>query len=406
MTQPGEKPFIVIGNLSDSYFAIDMADFLGQRSDVSDLVSLKVFANSEFCPRFTVDDEDDLSQTGKMLEGRTVIIVSVHRTHVSRNELAMRNLILARSAKDNSAEEVILVEPDLFFSAQDRGPRAEQGSSEFERSSADFHKFNGQPFTARLYAQLLKESGVDSVVTIHNHSASTQAEYRSVFGEKHFVNLVPDALFNYYLKHTDIVDTERTVLVAPDQGAFPFVKGIAAADGPEFPVLSLQKIRTDERTVAITQHDNSPFPLQNVKGKDVVVCDDMVRTGGTIAKCCRLLKDYEPNRIVFVVTHFLSNEEIKQTLATPAINEIITTSTLPSILNRDNQGRLRKKMAVLKVSKWIAGYLNERLNLGLDIREPLYVEDMSDKNPRSKEQTFHNGTPFTGQASARHFGRV
>ncbi|MFW5882866.1 MAG: ribose-phosphate diphosphokinase [Verrucomicrobiota bacterium] len=385
-----EQPFVVVGNLSDSYFAIDTADFLHQQSDVSDLVSLKLFTNSEFCPRFTLDDEEEIGLTGRMLEGRTLIIVSVHRGHVTRNELAMRNLILARAGKDNGAKQVFLVEPDLFYSAQDRGPRPEHGHPSFERDQADRHKFNGQPFTARLYAQLLKTAGVDCVLTIHNHSSSTQHEYREVFGEDNFVNMVPDRIFNYYLKHTDIVDSTETVLVAPDQGALPFVKAVANANGQDFPVISLEKIRTDERKVAVSQHHNSPYPITHVKGRDVVVMDDMVRTGGTIATVCRLLKEYEPRRIVFMVTHFLSNEEIKQQLSTPAINEIITTSTLPSILNRDNQGRLRKKMAVLKVSKWIASYINERLGLGLDISAPLYVEDMSDKNPRSQARTFHS----------------
>jgi len=384
MSAPNKK-FMVIGNMADSYFALDIADFLQQTTDWNDLMMLKTFANSEFCPRFTIHDEDDFESIGESLEGTTVIIVSVHRGNMSRNELAMRNLIIARAAKDNGAKEVILVEPDLFFSAQDRGPKPDQGYTNYVRDIADYHKFNGQAFTARLYACLLKESGVDVVITIHNHSLSTRHEYVKVFGEQNFVNLYPDSFFNYYIKNADIVDPKNTVLVAPDKGAFEFVSTVATYKDSNFPVVVMDKVRTGERKLHMAVSPTSPYPVEAISGKDVVVLDDMVRTGGTIATCCKILQQYGPRKIIFLTTHFYSSEETKVNLSTSAITEIITTSTLPSILNRDNQGRLRKKMAVLKINKWIAAYLNERLELGLEINEPLYVENMSDKNPRSKE---------------------
>ena len=383
------KDIIVIGNLSDSYFAIDIADFLQQKTDFSDLIMLKTFANTEFCPRFTVHDEDDYSNIGQTLSGKTVIIVSIHRGHTSRNELAMRNFIIARAAKDNDAKEVILVEPELFYSAQDRGPKREHGKTHFERELADLHKFNGQPFTARLYATLLKASGVDSVVTVHNHSVSTQYEYTEIFGKGNFVNLFPDSLFNYYIHNSNIVDPKNTVLIAPDKGAVEFVSSVAKANSTNLPIVIMDKIRTGERKVHMTVAQHSQYPLSFIKDRDVVVLDDMVRTGGTIVACCKVLREYNPRKVIFLTTHFHSSEETKVNLSTPAIDEIITTSTLPSILNRDNQGRLRKKMAVLKINKWIAHYLNERLNMNIEIEAPLYVENMSDKNPRSQERENH-----------------
>jgi ribose-phosphate pyrophosphokinase len=110
----------------------------------------------------------------------------------------------------------------------------------------------------------------------------------------------------------------------------------------------------------------------------------MVRTGTTIMQCCNLLKKHLPRKIVIYITHFFSSREIKQNLGDSCIDEIITTNTLPTILNRDHQGRLRKKMAVLKINKWIAAHLNDQLQLGYAIKQPFYQEDISDKNPRSK----------------------
>lgn len=112
---------IIVGNSSDDPFAIDLAFGLGQSEDIADLISMKTFANSEFCPRF-ISDEDDLNQIGVRLRDKIVVIVSTSSMTVSRQNLAMRNLLIARAAKENGAAEVVLVEPDLYYSAQDRGP--------------------------------------------------------------------------------------------------------------------------------------------------------------------------------------------------------------------------------------------------------------------------------------------
>ena len=90
--------FIVTGNFTDDPFAIDMAQYIGLREDISDVVSLKTFANSEFCPRYMLD-MDDLEHIGKRLEGKIVLICSVSNHERSRNDYAMRNFILARAAK-------------------------------------------------------------------------------------------------------------------------------------------------------------------------------------------------------------------------------------------------------------------------------------------------------------------
>ncbi len=379
-----DEQILVIGNTSDSYTAIDIAYYLRQQTSISDIISLKVFKNSEFCPRFTLYEEDDFSYTGESLNGKTVVLVSAHNDFISRNELAMRNLILARAARDNGARQLILVEPDLFYSAQDRGPRPEHGKTKYKRSKEDMHKFNGQPFTARLYAQLLKNSGVDAIVTVHNHSFSSTYEYEKIFGKGNFINLFPDDLYHYYISNSGIVDPLNTILIAPDEGAEDFVLSVAENCEPFFPALKFSKSRTGERSVQLKVAKDSESKISLIKNKDVVVLDDMVRTGATISECCNILQNYNPHRIVFMVTHFYSSEEVKLKLSNPNITEIVTTNTIPSILNRDNQGRLRKKIVVLKIMKWIAYYLCKRLELDIEINEPLYDIDISNKNKGAK----------------------
>ena len=67
---------IVVGNSSDAPFAIDVAYAFGQSDDIADLISMKTFANSEFCPRF-ISDENDLTRIGNHLEGKTLSLIHI-----------------------------------------------------------------------------------------------------------------------------------------------------------------------------------------------------------------------------------------------------------------------------------------------------------------------------------------
>jgi len=382
--------YIVVGNSSDDPFAIDVAFSMGQSEDIADLISMKRFANSEFCPRF-ISDEQDFKNIGNKLAGASIIIVSTSSLVMSRQSLAMRNLMIARAAKENGASEVILVEPDLYYSAQDRGPRLDLGNTGIERDEKDLKKFDGQLFTAKLYAQLLKLAGVDRVLTVHNHSFSVQSTFREEFDGK-FHNLIPYDIYVDYVLNSDIVDYgnegEGLALCAPDKGAREFVKEMVRRLGLEkAKFLMLDKERLSEREVQIKVHEESEASLEDIEGHDIVLFDDMVRTGSTVVKSCQLLKEVKPRKTVFALTHFYASEEGRVKMANTAIDEILTLNTIPTILNRDIQGRLRKKMVVLKIEKWLA--LNLCRILGIphpDLGDSLYAIDMSSKNSRWKKK--------------------
>ncbi len=384
---------IIVGNSSDDPFAIDIAFALGQSEDIADLISMKVFSNSEFCPRF-ISDESDLTRIGYQLDGKTVVIVSTSSLTMSRNSLAMRNLLIARAAKDNGAEAVVLVEPDLFFSAQDRGPRHGQGATHFERDVNDLKKFDGQPFSSRLYAQMLQLAGVDRVITVHNHSVAVQAEFTDVF-QGRFHNLIPYEGYADYLHNANIVDFDADgdglVLGAPDKGAREFVREMfAVLDLPKAKFIMLDKERSGERDVEISLHVESDTSIDEIAGHDLVLFDDMVRTGSTVVKSCEFLKTAKLKRTVFAVSHFYASSEGREKMANPAIDEILTLNTLPTVLNRDVQGRLRKKLVVLKIEQWLARNLAQIVGLPNRRDDSLYHIDMSSKNPRFKHKIWSN----------------
>lgn len=385
--------FIVVGTVSDDPLASDVAHYLGQDTEISELIAIKNFSNSEFCPRFLCD-EKDLDHIGMSLRGKTVIIVSSCSGELTRNARAMRTFLVARAAKDNGANRVVLVEPDLFYSAQDRGPGATQGDVAFVRNAQDYKKFDGQPFSANLYADLLRTSGVDVILTVHNHSIAVEALFSRTF-QGNFYNLIPAELYaNYLVDHESYMypDGKGFVLCAPDRGATPFTQEVynymcdssqGLLGSPKPSLLIMDKVRSGERKVEIRAHEDSPTRLEDIAGREIVVFDDMVRTGNTIVECCKRLKEAQARRVVFVVTHFNSSPEVKENLDNPAIDDIITTNTIPSILNRDMQGRLRRKMLILKLERWIANALRQDvLRSGEAQYARPYTIDISRKNPR------------------------
>lgn len=375
---------LIVGCVSDNPFVNDIIQHLGRQEDYSDIISLKSFLNTEFCPRFIVD-ESSWENIGNKLNGKIVVIVSNSVAEETRNDLAMRTCLIARAAKDNGAERVILLEPDLYYSAQDRGPRKEHGLVGFTRTKEDYKKFDGQPFSARLYADILSKAGVDEVVTVHNHSCSVKSIFLDRFSGG-FHNLTPFDVYSNYILDSDVVDENNLILCAPDSGAVPFAMKVQEYLGADkVPLMVMAKERTDEREVQVDVSKTSDIGLEEIEGRDVVVVDDMVRTGNTIVETCRLIREGEPRKVVFFVTHFYSSREGRINLNDPAIDEIVTTNTIPQILNRDTQGRLRSKMVVLLLERWISNYMLKLVSGPADsLSGPLYREDMSSKNPRWK----------------------
>ncbi len=392
MLEPSK--LVIVGNTSEDPFAIDLGFSLGQARDIADLISLKTFANSEFCPRF-ISDESDLHSIGSGLTGMTVVIVSTSNLFVSRQDLAMRNLLIARGARENGAEHVILVEPDLYFSAQDRGPRESLGITQQSRSVEDLKKFDGQPFSALLYAEMLKLAGVDRVVTVHNHSHSVQQTFKEVFAGA-FHNLIPYDIYADYLTQSNVLQgDEDMVLVAPDAGARSFVIGMARQLGlPESNVLQMEKKRHGEREVEIEVEGSQADAAKLIKGRAVVMFDDMVRTGSTVVNAFKVVQELQPRRAIFTVSHFYASEEGRQNMSHPAIDEILTLNSLPTVLNRDVQGRLRRKMVVLKIERWLAKNLARILDMDthttLGLESSYYQIDMSSTNPRFQRKIHSN----------------
>ncbi|MBL4823995.1 MAG: ribose-phosphate pyrophosphokinase [SAR324 cluster bacterium] len=391
---------IIVSNVSDASFALGVGYAHSQKIDISDIIALKTFINNEFCPRFLQDHVTE-ETLGHGLKGKSVYIVSTHSAYYSRDELAMRNYLIAAAAKENGAEFVALVEPDLFYSAQDRGPRTQDHPQVTDFASRE--KFVGQPCSSEMYAQLLKTSGVDCVMTVHNHKPDVMRKtYEKVYRDGNcrnlppFLNLDISPLIANYILRSGLVRLwnygEHVGFVAPDDGAADFVNRVREFTGLHNSVIvTFRKTRHGQRDVTVDLSDD----VELLKGRDIFILDDMVRTGGTIAANISAIaesKRCRPANIFFYSTHTTISPEARENLNSPHLNQFITSNTIPSVLNRDDQGRLRKKIVVLKIEKWIANAIRlclEEAQIPDEIyginavsqSDDFYEVDLSTKNP-------------------------
>ncbi|HJL93638.1 MAG TPA: ribose-phosphate pyrophosphokinase [SAR324 cluster bacterium] len=391
---------IIVSNVSDASFALGVGYAHSQKIDISDIIALKTFINNEFCPRFLQDHVTE-ENLGHGLKGKSVYIVSTHSAYHSRDELAMRNYLIASAAKENGANFVALVEPDLFYSAQDRGPRTMDHPQVSDFASRE--KFVGQPCSAEIYAQLLRTSGVDSVMTVHNHKPDVMRKiYERVNpggnsrGIPSFLNLDIAPLIANYILRSGLVRLwnygEHVGFVAPDDGAAEFVARVRELSGLHNSVIvTFKKTRYGQREVTVDLSDD----VELLKGRDIFILDDMVRTGGTIAANISAIAESSrcrPANIFFYSTHATISPEARENLNSPYLNQFITSNTIPSVLNRDDQGRLRKKIVVLKIEKWIANAIRHCLEdaqlpdeiYGINSvtqSDDFYEVDLSTKNP-------------------------
>ena len=163
-------------------------------------------------------------------------------------------------------------------------------------------------------------------------------------------------------------------------------------------LVTFRKRRSGQRDVSLDLNEE----VELLKNRDVFILDDMVRTGGTVAANINALAESErcrPANMYFYSTHTYISAEARENLNSPFLNQFITTNTIPSVLNRDDQGRLRKKFMVLKIERWIGHAIKnclEKRNLPEKIyninsvqdADSYYELDISSKNPLHKQSKY------------------
>ncbi|KAF5034648.1 Ribose-phosphate pyrophosphokinase [anaerobic digester metagenome] len=168
---------------------------------------------------------------------------------------------------------------------------------------------SGEPVSARAIARCIN---ADRVFTINIHEKSV-LEHFPCPAE----NLDAAALIGSYVAGFGL---ERPMLVAPDEGARGLVKNVASGHG--FDHDHLQKTRLSGDTVVIKTKN------LDVTGRHVVLVDDMIATGGTMAESIRMLKSQGAIDVHLACVHPVLTRNAALRLFNAGVKDIIGTDTL------------------------------------------------------------------------------
>lgn len=224
--------------------------------------------------------------------------------HCRVNENYMAFLIAARTFKEWGANQVTAVLPYLAYARQDKPTR-------FER----------EPTTARLMADLTRRSGVDRLITWDPHCDAIRGFYDDIPVNK----LTSLALFTQEFGR--FREREDVIAVAPDAGAAKLVTHFGRTMGLKSAVAS--KYRPNPEEAAISEI------IGDFAGKRIaLVLDDMISSGGTIYVLIKKLVEEKGIEAVYLgVSHFLGRESARQRLLELHqechLKELMVTNTIP-----------------------------------------------------------------------------
>ncbi len=246
--------------------------------------------------RIFPDGESYIKLT-KPVKGETVAIVQT--TSPNPDTRLMQLLLMAQTAKDFEAENIVAVIPYLAYARQDKR------FLDMEALSLD------------VIIRLLEASGVTDliVVNLHNEDAIRDIEERHHV-KVHNISAVP--LLAEYLKNQGF---DGAYSLSPDKGAIYIVK--AASDVLRGGYNYFDKIR-DRKTGEIK------MDIKNLEitGRRAVVFDDMISSGGTMAKAVEALVSQGADKVAAACTHVLYMPGAEEKIRTAGADPIISTDTI------------------------------------------------------------------------------
>ncbi len=173
----------------------------------------------------------------------------------------------------------------------------------------------GEPITARAIAKCIK---ADRVFTINIHDRSVLKYFPCPAVD---LNAAPE-LGNYI----DGMELKDTTILAPDDGALHLVKSAAEPRGLHYDYLEKTRLSGEEVKIAAKNLD--------ITGRDVVIMDDIISTGGTIAEAIKLLKAQGVRDVYVACVHgvFVQNAYLK--LHDAGVRDILATDTLEKAISK------------------------------------------------------------------------
>jgi ribose-phosphate pyrophosphokinase len=168
--------------------------------------------------------------------------------------------------------------------------------------------------TARLMADLLETAGADRVLTMTLHAPQILGFFRKPADQLLATPILKE--------HFEREDLSRSVVVATDAGAGKIAGHFAKR--LRLPMAIIDKRRVDDSELAM-----STALIGEVEGKDAIIYDDEIATGGSIQEAARILRHFGARRVRAGATHAVLSGPVLERLGSAGLDEVVVTDTIP-----------------------------------------------------------------------------
>lgn len=273
----------ILSGANSKYLAESIADYYGKELSP---VEVNHFSDGEMQP--VIKDS---------VRGAYVFFI---QSTFSPADNLLELLLLIDSAKRASAGYITAVIPYFGYARQDRKDKPRV------------------PISAKLIAKMIEAAGADRVVTMDFHAEQIQG-----FFDIPVDHLKSNAIFVPYLKKQDL---SNTIFASPDVGGVKRARSYAKYFNRNLVICDKER--------EIANQVKSIHVIGDVKGKDVILVDDLIDTAGTLCKAAEAMIQEGARKVSAICTHPVLSGPAYERIQDSVLEEIIVADTIPLIKDR------------------------------------------------------------------------
>ena len=241
------------------------------------------------------------------VRGKHVFILQ--STCAPTNDNLMELMVMVDALKRASARRITAAIPYFGYARQDRRPRSARVA-----------------ITAKVVANMLEVAGVERVLTMDLHADQIQG----------FFDIPVDNIYASPILLEDLrkKNYEDLLVVSPDVGGVVRARALAKQLGVDLAIIDKRRPKANVAEVMNI--------IGEVDGRNCVIMDDMIDTGGTLCKAAQVLKERGAKQVFSYCTHPVLSGGAAARIADSALDEVVVTDTIPLREDAIKCGKIRQ----------------------------------------------------------------
>jgi len=241
-------------------------------------------------------DQEIFARINENVRGEDIFLIQP--TSAPANDHLMELLILIDALVRASAQRITAVVPYFGYARQDR-------------------KTGGRtPISAKLVANLISKAGADRVLTVDLHAGQIQGFFDiptdNLFGQPVFIEDIKEQFSKK--------DREKLLFVSPDTGGVVRTRTIAKQFDADIAIVDKRRPKAGESEVMNI--------IGDVAGRNCILYDDIIDSGGTICNAAKALKDHGATSVSAYITHGVLSDPAVERITKSVLKEVVITDTI------------------------------------------------------------------------------